>query len=214
MKPLLQVALDYADTREVLRIAEAVQEYVDILDVGTLLLKREGVQIITTIKQAFPKKLVFADTKTVDLGRLEAQMVFQAGADMMSVCGTAADVTIELAMREARLSGKKVFVDLIGTDASYRQIKRLSYIRPDYIIIHPGVDEWHRENTLFEKVEIISQICPIPLAISGGIQLDDIPYLRVFQPAIIVIGTAITTSSQPHQAAKLFWESIHEPLSR
>lgn len=212
-KPLLQVALDYANTPEVLQIAEAVQEYVDILDIGTLLLKREGVRIITVIKQAFPKKLVFADTKTVDLGQLEAQMVFEAGADMMSVCGAAPDATIELAIREAHLLGKKVLVDLIGTDASYRQIKRLSYVQPDYIIIHSGVDEWHHENTLFEKVEIISQICPIPLAISGGIQLDDIPYLLIFQPAIIVIGTAITTSSQPRQAAKLFWESIHKPLT-
>lgn len=209
-KPLLQVALDYVDGHDVFRIIDAVQEYVDILDIGTLLLKREGVSIIAQMKQAFPDKLVFVDTKTLDLGQLEARLVFSAGADMMSVSGAASDATIELALREAHAQGKKVFIDLMGTDASYRQIKRLGYFEPDYIIIHSGVDEWHHENNLFEKVEIISQICSLPLAISGGIQLDDIPYLLVFQPAILIIGTAITTASSPQLVARSFWESIHE----
>jgi len=210
-KPLLQIALDYVDKDNVLRVAGLVQNYVDILDVGTLLLKKEGISVIKKLKNAFPDKLVLADTKTLDLGQMEARMVFEAGADMMSVCAAASDATIELAIREARLLGKNVLIDLIGIEASYRQIKRLSYFQPDYITIHTGVDEWRTENTLFEKVEIISQISPIPMAIAGGIQLDDIPYLLVFQPAIIIVGTAITTSSQPEKAAKHFWESIHEP---
>jgi 3-hexulose-6-phosphate synthase len=212
VKPLLQVALDYVDKDDVLRVAALVQSYVDILDIGTLLLKKEGVQVIEKIKNAFPDKLVFADTKTLDLGQLEARMVFEAGADMMSVCGAASNATIGLAIREAHLLGKKVLIDLIGTDSSYRQIKRLSYFQPDYITIHTGIDERHTENTLFDKVEIISQISPVPLAIAGGIEVDDIPYLLVFQPAIIIVGTAITTSSHPQRIAQHFWEGIHQSL--
>jgi 3-keto-L-gulonate-6-phosphate decarboxylase len=56
---------------------------------------------------------------------------------------------------------------------------------------------------------VISHISPLPLAIAGGIQLDDIPYLLVFHPAIIIVGTAITTAPQPQKAAQYFWESIH-----
>lgn len=211
-KPLLQIALDYVEGDDVLRVARLVQNYVDILDVGTLLLKKEGVRVVETLKHAFPDKLVLADTKTIDLGQQEARMVFGVGADMMSVCAAASDATIELAIREAHLWGKQVLLDLIGTETSYRQIKRLSYFQPDYITIHTAIDEWRTKNTLFDKVEIISQICPIPLAIAGGIQLDDIPYLLVFQPAILIVGTAITTSSQPQTAARHFWESIHESL--
>jgi 3-hexulose-6-phosphate synthase len=211
-KPLLQVALDYLDGTNVLYFAESIQEYVDIFDIGTLLLKREGVRIIRRFREAFPDKLIFADTKTLDLGQLEARMVFDAGADMMGVCGAASDRTIELAIKEGRLCEKTVLVDLIGMEASYRQIKRLSYFQPDYLMIHSGVDEWHSENTLFQKVEIIAQICPIPLVLSGGIQLDDIPYLLVFQPAIIVIGSAISMSPDPIETARLFWESVHDPF--
>ena len=56
---------------------------------------------------------------------------------------------------------------------------------------------------------MISHISPLPLAIAGGIQLDDIPYLLVFHPAIIIVGTAITTAPQPQKVAQYFWESIH-----
>ena len=210
VKPLLHIALDYVEGTEVLRLAELVQKYADILGVGTLLLKKEGISTIKKIKNAFPHKIVFADTKTVDLGQLEARIVFEAGADMMSVCGTASDMTIELAIREARLVGKKVLIDLIGADDLYRQIKRLSYFQPDYIAVHTGIDERRTEDNLFDKIEIISQISPIPLVVAGGVQLDDIPYLLVFQPAIIIVGAAITASSEPEKVAKDFWESIHE----
>jgi 3-hexulose-6-phosphate synthase len=211
VKPLLQIALDYVDGNEVLQLAELVRNYADILDIGTLLLKKEGVRVIEKIRNAFPDKLVFADTRTLDLGQLEARMVFKAGADMMSVCSMASDTTIALAIREAHLLGKKVVVDLIGTDDFYRQIKRLHHFQPDYIVIHIGIDERYTADTLFEKVEIIAPISPIPLAIAGGIKLDDIPYLLMFQPAIIVVGTAITRSPHPQKAAKDFWEYIHEP---
>jgi 3-hexulose-6-phosphate synthase len=211
MKPLLQVALTYIEGDDVLRLAKLIHDYVDIFEVSTLLLKKEGVGIITKAKQAFPDKLVFANTKTLDLGQLEARLVFEAGADMMSVCGAASDQTIELAIREARALGKKVLIDLMGPADSYRQVKRINYVQPDYITIHTGVDERYMENTLFEKVEIISQLSPIPLAIAGGIQLDDIPYLLVFHPAILVVGTAITRAAHPQHAARQFWESIHHP---
>ena len=208
-KPLLQVTFDSIDFEETLRLVELVQDYADILEIGTALLKKEGVRIIERIKNLYPEKLVFADTKTVDLGKIEAQIVFEAGADMMSVCGIASDETIELAISEAHSLEKKVLIDLIGLGNSYRQVKRFSYLHPDYLAVHTGFDERHINDDLFEKVEIISQISPIPLCVSGGIRLDDISYLLVFHPAIIVIGSAILNSSTPHETAERFWKSIN-----
>lgn len=207
-RPLLQIALDRVDGNEALHIADAVQRYVDILGIGTALLKKEGIKIVEAIKQRYPDKLVCADTKTIDFGQTEACMVFDAGADMMSVCAVAADATIDLVLREARKRGKRVLIDLIGTGDSYRQIKRLSLLEPDYIIVHTGVDERFAANDLFEKVEIVSQISPIPLAIAGGIELDDMPYLQIFHPAIVIVGSAIHSSSQPVSVAQHFWESL------
>ena len=210
-KPLLQIALDTVKLDEVLRITDLVREYADIIEIGTVLLKKEGFSIIQKIKTTYPEKWVFADTKTLDFGKLEAQLAFEAGADMMSVCGIASDATIEHTIREAHTRQKKVVIDLIGLGNSYRQVKRLSYLYPDYLTIHSRADERSTDNDLFEQVEIISQISPIPLAISGGIQLDDIPYLLVFNPAIIIVGSAITTALRPDEVAKHFRESIETP---
>lgn len=206
--PLLQIALDCIDFNEALRIAELVHDYADILEIGTLLLKKEGIGIVEHVKRTFPEKLLFVDTKTIDIGKLEAQLMFDAGADIISVCGAASDVTIGFAIYEARSREKQVMIDLIGLGDSYRQVKRLSYLKPDYLTVYTSLDEQISENNLFDKVEIISQISPIPLAISGGIQLDDIPYLLVFQPAIIIVGAAIANTSSPRETAKLFHESI------
>ncbi len=207
--PLLQIALDCLNADEALRLAELVQEHVDILEVGTVLLKKEGARIIEQIKKRYPQKLVFADTKTVDMGKTEARIVFESGADMMSVCSFASDETIELAIHEAHASQKKVLIDLIGVGVSYRQVKRLSYLHPDYLAVYSGIDERSTGSDLFEKVELIAQISPLPLAISGGIELDDIAYLLVFHPAILVVGAAITHSPNPREAARRFWKSIH-----
>jgi 3-hexulose-6-phosphate synthase len=209
IKPLLQIAMDYVEGDEVLLLAESVREYADILDIGTLLLKKEGLGVIKKVKQAFPDKLVFADTRTLDLGQLEARAVFAAGADMMSVCSIASDTTIEQAIQEARVLGKKVLVELIGMFDFRRQMKRLCNFQPNYIAIHIGIDERHTDDPLFDRIECISPITRLPLAIAGGIKLDDIPYLLVFQPAIIVVGAAITKSPDPQDAAKEFWERIH-----
>lgn len=208
-KPLLQIALDSINLDEVFHTAELVQGYVDILEIGTVLLKKEGVRIVEKMKRLYPNTLICADTKTVDLGKLEAQVMFESGADMISVCGLASEATITLAIHEARMRQKKVLIDLIGLGDSYRQIKRFTYLQPDYLTVYTGIDERSTENDLFQKVEIISQISPIPLAISGGVQLDDISYLLIFNPAIIIVGAAITTSADPKIMAKKFWERIN-----
>jgi 3-hexulose-6-phosphate synthase len=210
-KPLLQIALDTIKLDEALRITDLVQEHVDIIEIGTVLLKKEGVSVIQKIKTTYPEKWVFADTKTIDFGKIEARLAFEAGADMMSVCGIASDTTIDHTLREAHIRQKKVVIDLIGLGNSYRQVKRLSYLHPDYLTIQSRDDERATSNDLFEQVEVISQISPIPLAIAGGVQLDDIPYLLVFNPAIIVVGAAITRTSQPAEVAKRFRQSIETP---
>jgi 3-hexulose-6-phosphate synthase len=46
------------------------------------------------VKAAYPDKLVFADMKTMDAGELEADLAFNAGADIMTVLGSAGDSTI------------------------------------------------------------------------------------------------------------------------
>ncbi|MEV4649659.1 orotidine 5'-phosphate decarboxylase / HUMPS family protein, partial [Saccharopolyspora sp. NPDC049357] len=67
----LQVALDVATLEDALTLARQTAEHVDILELGTPLIKSEGLDAIKAIKAAHPDKLVFADMKTADAGELE-----------------------------------------------------------------------------------------------------------------------------------------------
>ncbi|MGO3865842.1 orotidine 5'-phosphate decarboxylase / HUMPS family protein, partial [Glutamicibacter arilaitensis] len=48
----IQVAIDLLSTAEALELAGKVAPYVDIIELGTPLIKAEGLSVITAIKQA------------------------------------------------------------------------------------------------------------------------------------------------------------------
>ena len=118
MRPLLQIALDLTDEKRALEIADLIAPMIDILEVGTPLLKAVGVGIITGLKQLYPNKLILADTKTMDVGGVEAELVFKARADMMTVCAAAPLETIKAAITKTRLLSKTIVVDFIGIKLS------------------------------------------------------------------------------------------------
>jgi hypothetical protein len=74
-KPVLQVALDMVHLRRALKILEeAVKGGVDWIEVGTPLIKSEGMDAIRTIKKLYPKHTIIADMKTMDVGGFEVEM--------------------------------------------------------------------------------------------------------------------------------------------
>ena len=79
---LLQVAIDKAES---LGVIAQVRGIADIIEIGTPLLKRFGIGAIATARELCPDTPVLADTKTVDAGDLEAEMVLGAGARLMTV---------------------------------------------------------------------------------------------------------------------------------
>jgi 3-hexulose-6-phosphate synthase len=100
----LQVAIDLLSTKEALELAAKVAPYVDIIELGTPLIKSEGLAVIKAMKAAHPDKLVFADFKTADTGELEAGMAFGAGADLVTILGSVDDATIIGAVKAAKNS--------------------------------------------------------------------------------------------------------------
>ena len=114
-KPKLQIALDVLSLGKALKIARQVAKYTDIIELGTPLLKEQSAEIaIREFKAAFPKKVILADMKTMDAGKVEAEIAFGAGADIMTVCAAASNETIKDAIKVARKRKKKIVVDLLG----------------------------------------------------------------------------------------------------
>src|SRR6478735_9465475 len=121
----LQFAMDTLTTEAALELAAAAAPYVDILELGTPLIKSEGLSAITAIKSAHPDKVVFADLKTMDAGELEADIAFKAGADLVTVLGAADDSTIAGAVKAAQAHNKGVVVDLIGIEDKVTRAKEV-----------------------------------------------------------------------------------------
>ena len=79
---LLQLALDTPDANLAYRLLNQTGSDVDIIEIGTPLLIRYGINIISKIKQKYPQKLILADLKIVDAGAIESRLAFNAGADI------------------------------------------------------------------------------------------------------------------------------------
>ncbi|RLF87694.1 Fe-S cluster assembly protein HesB, partial [Thermococci archaeon] len=89
---ILQVALDLTDIEQAISIAEkAARGGAHWLEVGTPLIKKEGMRAVELLKRRFPDRKIVADLKTMDTGALEVEMAARHGADVVSILGVADD---------------------------------------------------------------------------------------------------------------------------
>ena len=110
----LQVAFDIQHSDEVLELVEVNGDLIDIVEIGTPLIMKEGLKSVQKIKKEYPNQTVLADLKIMDAGSLEAQIGFDAGADIVSVLGLASKKTLTSVKQTAVKNGRKVMVDMIN----------------------------------------------------------------------------------------------------
>jgi hypothetical protein len=74
MAVILQVALDFVDLHRAVKVAEeAIEGGADWLEIGTPLIKSEGMNAIRHLRKVFPGVTLLADMKTMDAGRAEME---------------------------------------------------------------------------------------------------------------------------------------------
>ena len=211
--PYLQIALDFIEEKKAFYIAEVVAPLVEILEVGTPLLKATGIKIISILKKHFPSNLILADTKTMDVGALEAELVFNAGADIMTVCAAAPIETIQAAIKKAHELNKKVVVDFIGIKDKLNRAKEIVPLEPDYFNLHTAIDVQHIKGKFFNDLGLFKKHFSIPLSVAGGITPDDIGEIIQYNPDIIVVGGFITKAPDPKEAIMALKKEIKNVLS-
>ena len=204
----LQVALDLLSVDDALALLSKVGEYVDVIELGTPLIKQEGLSAVTKIKNAYPDKIVFADMKTMDAGELEAEMAFKAGADYMTALGAAGDSTIAGAVKAAKKHGKTVVADIIGVKDKAARVKELAALGVDLVELHAGLDEQAQSGYTIDSLLAAGKGANVPFSIAGGINIDRIGQVEDAGAAIAVAGAAIYGASDPAAAAKALREKI------
>lgn len=194
----LQLALDMLHTDEALRILELTAEYVDIIEIGTPLLKHEGVSVVKKIKELYPLHEIMVDMKTMDVGEYEANFGFKAGGDIVTVLGCADDDTIIGTIKSAFKNCKKSQVDLINVDSKLERGTWAHRQDADFIGIHTGIDQQLQGETPFETLRELCKVIPTrQISVAGGINLETFPKILTYRPGIIVVGGAITNAEDP-----------------
>jgi 3-hexulose-6-phosphate synthase len=206
----LQLALDGTLT-QALAILETTTAWIDIIEVGTPLVYREGIRALEIIRQHYPEKVLLADFKIMDAGAEEAGIAFAAGAQIVTVMAVAQDVTVAGAVQAAQQSQCLVMADLLAVPEPVRRAGELLRLGCGRLCMHTGTDSQQHGHTPLQTLRTIRDALPdAPLAVAGGVQVEMLDALQVLQPEVIIVGGAITRAADPGMAAQRFHERIHQ----
>lgn len=202
----IQLAIDRVSIERAKEISREASTYIDIIEVGTALIKDFGTVSIKEIKDAFPNKIILADMKTIDEGAYEFKAAFNSGADIATVMGAASINTLKACYKVAQDFGKFMMIDLL--EVGYEKINMLTDFTDAIFCIHsPSDGEEHILTSLLkefkEKFPKISKV-----AVAGSVNYQTITSIKEANVDIVIIGGAITKASSIGSAAKKFREMI------
>lgn len=205
----LQMAIDVADLQGALALAGQTAQWVDIFEVGTPLLLREGLHAVRALKERLPDKTVLADTKIVDGGAMECGDAVRAGADIVTVLAIADEATVSEVVAVAHEHGRRVMADLIMVPDIPDAARRMQALGVDYVCVHTGVDAQKSGRTPLGDLErLLTAAPPENAAVAGGIGPDTVAQYAALRPAILIAGSALAGAADPRAAAQKMKEAM------
>jgi 3-hexulose-6-phosphate synthase / 6-phospho-3-hexuloisomerase len=212
---ILQVALDVLELKRALQIAhEAVLGGADWIEVGTPLIKSEGVRAIRSMREEFPDSTIVADMKVADTGSLEVEMAAKAGASIVCILADADDSVVEEAVRSARKYGIRLMADLINDPDPVARAVQLESMGIDIICAHAGIDQQMKGKDALEILCRLSSQIHIPLAIAGGIDADRAGDAVTNGADIIIVGGWIIRSADVSGSARKIRHAMDNPSNK
>jgi 3-hexulose-6-phosphate synthase len=212
--PLLQVALDFTSIDKAIEVATEVEEYVDILEAGTPLIKSVGlINILPALKKISDKPLV-ADLKVADVADIEFEVAASYSANYVTILASSPIENIRDGIKSAKKNKLKIVADLIGVDDYMKKSKEVIKLGINLISVHCSICEQRMGKTPFDKTkEVAKAILPLggKIVAAGGINQDNVHRLEgLSNIAIIIVGGGITKSVDPKQAAFNIKKKIKE----
>jgi bifunctional enzyme Fae/Hps len=216
--PYLQVALDIPNWEQMGRVVKELPSNDHlIIEAGTPLIKRYGVDIVAKIKEIKPDTFVIADLKTLDTGNLEVRMVSDAGADAVVISGLAPLRTMEKAIEEAKKTGIYSSLDMLNVEKPKEVLKGLSVggMMPDVVELHRAIDVEEEEKHAWGDIAAIKQIDgKMLVAVAGGIREENAPEAINGGADIIIVGRGITNSKDVEGVSRRFLRLLKEEIDQ
>ncbi len=209
--PYLQVALDLVDMQKVASVlTELPQNDHLIIEAGTPLIKKFGLNIISEIRKLRPNAFIIADMKILDTGNLESRMAADASADAVVISGLAPIPTLEKAIAETKKTGIYSVIDMLNVDDPVKVIKSLA-IKPDVVELHRAIDAEGSAHA-WGNIAALKKAAggKLLVATAGGIRVNVVKDALKSGADILVVGRAITASKDVHSAAEMFLEELNK----
>jgi len=207
----LQLALDLVDIPGAIELVKEVENHIDVVEIGTPVVINEGLKAVKEMKAAFPNLTVLADLKIMDAAGYEVSQAAAAGADIITILGTAEDESIKGAVEEAKKQGKQILADMIAVKDIEGRAQKLDELGVDYICVHTGYDLQAVGKNSFEDLATIKSVVKnAKTAIAGGIKLETLPDVIKVKPDLIIVGGGITSNDDKKAVAAKMQELIKQ----
>ena len=188
----LQIAVDIADTARVVAIADQIHDVIDIVEVGTPVILKEGLAPVRALKAKYSGLTVLADTKIMDGGAIEAGDACEAGADIITVLAVSDNATITEVVTTAHAHGRKVMADLMCIQDIPARARELVALGADYVCVHTGTDVQKLGRTPLKDLTVLAgAIDPARACVAGGVKQATIGQYTALKPGIIIAGGAL-----------------------
>ena len=205
----LQLALDTFDLETALEVTRRAEAHVDIIEIGTPFLMNYGLEAVRRFREAFPDKLILADAKIMDAGRMEVSMALDAGADFATVLALTDRLTMAECVEAAQARGKRIVADMICVDDIPGAVRALEDLGVHGIAVHTGVDQQKAGRTPLQDLAAVKAcVKRAEVFVAGGIRLETVPDYCALKPDVLIVGGAIGTAADPAEAAR----AIHEAM--
>lgn len=204
-KPMIQIALDQTQLEPALKVAENVANYVDVIEVGTILAFGAGIDAVRQLRKAHPNHILVCDLKTTDGGAILAKMAFEAGADWLTVSAAAHIATVAACKKIADEFQREIQIELYG-HWTYEDAKAWRALGIKQAIYHRSRDAelagvgWTDED--LNKMRKLSEL-GLELSITGGIVPEDIHLFAGISTKTFIAGRALASESGREVAAAI-----------
>jgi 3-keto-L-gulonate-6-phosphate decarboxylase len=157
--------------------------------------------------------LILADLKSSDVGAYEAEMAFEAGADIVTTQGITTLATIAEVQGAADKWGRRAEVDMTGVLDPLARSKEVQKLGVSLVLYHRSIDEELTAGALWNEkaCATVRDMCSLGLdvAIAGGVNVDVLPKLQGVSIYSIVVGRGITAQPDPARSAEIIAQKVH-----
>lgn len=212
MRPLLQVALDELSLEDAYKVLNTgVDEVVDIIECGTILIGSEGRKVVQEIRNKYPNKKIVADFKIADSGKVMSGMLLDGKPDYLTVICSAHIKTMKAVVDEIkeRNLNTEVQMELYG-NWTFNEIEKWKEIGINHVVLHHSVDEkepWNEKELAIVKALLDYDI---NVTVTGGINYETIELFKGLPIFCIIAGRSIRKADDPKKEALRLLNRIKE----